>query len=182
LTGLPNRDLLSQRLAEALTAAAPRGRKTGLLLIDLDKFKEVNDTLGHSAGDRLLQVVTERLRSAVRPDDVVARLGGDEFVVIVRHAANTTVARVTAVRLLERVNGICEIDGRSIVIVASLGVAVGPAHGVEFDALLRRADRAMYIAKSSGCGVAVFDPRRDEELRHPSVVLDPALRPAQRSS
>ncbi|HEX7106684.1 MAG TPA: GGDEF domain-containing protein [Acidothermaceae bacterium] len=182
LTGLGNRQLLHREGSKALEGIGRQDDGVAIFVLDLDKFKEVNDTLGHSAGDRLLQVVTERLRSAVRPDDVVARLGGDEFVVIVRHAANTTVARVTAVRLLERVNGICEIDGRSIVIVASLGVAVGPAHGVEFDALLRRADRAMYIAKSSGCGVAVFDPRRDEELRHPSVVLDPALRPAQRSS
>jgi diguanylate cyclase (GGDEF)-like protein len=181
LTGLGNRELLHREGSKALEAIGRQDDGIAIFVLDLDKFKDVNDTLGHSAGDRLLQVVTERLLGAVRPDDVVARLGGDEFVVIVREVPDTTVARVAAVRLLDRVNGICEIDGRSIVVAASLGVALGPAHAVEFDALLRRADRAMYIAKSSGCGVAVFDPRRDEERRHTSVVLDAAMSRADRS-
>jgi diguanylate cyclase (GGDEF)-like protein len=181
LTGLGNRELLHREGSRALEAINRQGDGVAIFVLDLDKFKEVNDTLGHSAGDRLLQVVTERLLGAVRPDDVVARLGGDEFVVIVREVPDATVARVAAVRLLDRVNGTCEIDGRSLVVAASLGVAVGPTHGVEFDALLRRADRAMYIAKSSGCGVAVFDARRDEEWRHASVVLDAAMSRAERS-
>ncbi len=178
LTGLGNRELLHREGSKALEAISRQDDGIAIFMLDLDKFKEVNDTLGHSAGDRLLQVVTERLLAAVRPDDVVARLGGDEFVVIVREVPDTTTARLAAVRMLDRVNGTCEIDGASIVVAASLGVALGPAHGVEFDALLRRADRAMYIAKSSGCGVAVFDPRRDEELRHASVVLDPSVQDA----
>jgi diguanylate cyclase (GGDEF)-like protein len=182
LTGLGNRELLHREGSKALEEIGKQDDEgVAIFVLDLDKFKEVNDTLGHSAGDRLLQVVTERLLGAVRPDDVVARLGGDEFVVIVREVPDTTVARVAAVRLLDRVNGTCEIDGRSIVVAASLGVAVGPTHGFDFDALLRRADRAMYIAKSSGCGVAVFDPRRDEERHHASVVLDAAMPRAERS-
>jgi diguanylate cyclase (GGDEF)-like protein len=180
LTGLGNRELLHREGSKALEVSK-QGDGVAIFVLDLDKFKEVNDTLGHSAGDRLLQVVTERLLGAVRPDDVVARLGGDEFVVIVREVPDLTVARVAAVRLLDRVNGTCEIDGRSIVVAASIGVAVGPSHGVEFDALLRRADRAMYIAKSSGCGVAVFDPRRDGEWRHAPVVLDAAMSRVERS-
>jgi len=175
LTGLGNRELLHREGSKALEAITRQGDGVAIFMLDLDKFKDVNDTLGHSAGDRLLQVVTERLAAAVRPDDVVARLGGDEFVVIVHEVPDAATARVAAVRLLDRVNGTCEIDGASIVVAASLGVAVGPAHGVEFDALLRRADRAMYIAKSSGCGVAVFDPRRDEEWRHTSVDLDASV-------
>jgi len=163
---------------EGSKALADLGRQddgVAILVLDLDKFKEVNDTLGHAAGDRLLQVVAERLRTAVRPEDVVARLGGDEFVVIVRGVPDTTSARLAAVRLIERVNGTCQIDGSAITIAASLGVAVAPAHGVEFDALLRRADRAMYIAKSTGCGVAVFDPRRDEDWRRPAMTLEQPL-------
>ncbi len=180
LTGLGNRELLHREGSKALEAIGRQDDGIAIFMLDLDKFKEVNDTLGHSAGDRLLQVVTERLRGAVRPDDVVARLGGDEFVVIVHEVPDTRVARLAAVRLLDRVNGTCEIDGSSIVVAASLGVAVGPTHGVEFDALLRRADRAMYVAKASGCGVAVFDPRRDGEWRHTPVVLD-AVTHAERS-
>ncbi len=181
LTGLGNRELLHREGSKALEAISKQDDGVAIFMLDLDKFKEVNDTLGHSAGDQLLEVVTERLMAAVRPDDVVARLGGDEFVVIVREVPDPTTARVAAVRLLDRVNGTCEIDGASIVVAASLGVAVGPAHGVEFDALLRRADRAMYVAKSSGCGVAVFDPRRDEEWRHASVLIDAAIPHAGRS-
>ena len=181
LTGLGNRELLHREGSKALEEITKQDDGVAILMLDLDKFKEVNDTLGHAAGDRLLQVVSERLRCAVRPDDVVARLGGDEFVVIVRAVPDTRTARGAAVRLLERVNGACVIDGVSILVAASLGVAVGPAHGLEFDALLRRADRAMYIAKSSGCGVAVFDPRHDEEWRHAPVVIDASVAPAERS-
>ncbi|HXR40806.1 MAG TPA: GGDEF domain-containing protein [Acidothermaceae bacterium] len=175
LTSLGNRQLLHREGSKALADLGRQDDGVAILVLDLDKFKEVNDTLGHAAGDRLLQVVAERLRTAVRPEDVVARLGGDEFVVIVRGVPDTTSARLAAVRLIERVNGTCQIDGSAITIAASLGVAVAPAHGVEFDALLRRADRAMYIAKSTGCGVAVFDPRRDEDWRRPAMTLEQPL-------
>jgi diguanylate cyclase (GGDEF)-like protein len=176
LTGLGNRELLHREGSKALEGLA-RQDDSGLAIfvLDLDKFKEINDTLGHAAGDRLLQIVTERLLTAVRPDDLVARLGGDEFVVLVHEVPDTAVARIAAVRLLDRVNGACQIGGASITVAASLGVAVAPTHGLEFDALLRRADRAMYIAKWSGCGVAVFDPRRDDDWRRPDVVLDRPL-------
>jgi len=175
LTGLANRELL-HREAETAISGANRQAENGLaiLVIDLDKFKEVNDTLGHAAGDQLLRVVTERLLAAVRPDDVVARLGGDEFVVLIHAVPDAAVARQTALRLLEQLVGSCQIDGAAITVGASIGVAIAPQHGHEFDALLRCADRAMYIAKASGCGVAMFDPGRDDGWRRPPVLLDDA--------
>lgn len=175
LTGLGNRELL-HREAEAAIGGIARQNASGLaiLVIDLDKFKEVNDTLGHAAGDQLLRVVTERLLTAVRPDDVVARLGGDEFVVLIHEVPDAAAARSTALRLLEQLIGSCQIDGAAITVGASVGVAIAPAHGREFDSLLRCADRAMYIAKASGCGVAVFDPGRDDGWRRPAVLLDDA--------
>jgi len=125
----------------------------------------VNDTLGHAAGDRLLQIVAERLMAVVRPADVVARLGGDEFVVLLHEVADLATARIAAVRLLDRVNGQCQIDGTLIELRVSVGVALAPEHGREFDGLLRRADRAMYVAKAAGCGVAMFDSQLDDHRR-----------------
>lgn len=175
LTGLANRELL-HREAQAAIGNVARQSDSGLaiLVIDLDKFKEANDTLGHAAGDQLLRVVAERLLAAVRPDDVVARLGGDEFVVLIHEVPDAGAARLVALRLLDRLVGTCQIDGEAITVGASVGVAIAPEHGHEFDALLRCADRAMYIAKASGCGVAVFDPGRDDGWRRPAVFLDDA--------
>ncbi|MGH8888776.1 MAG: diguanylate cyclase domain-containing protein [Acidothermaceae bacterium] len=175
LTGLGNRELLHREAETAIEDLARQGDAgLAILVIDLDKFKEVNDTLGHAAGDQLLRVVAERLLAAMRSDDVVARLGGDEFVALIHDVPDTAVARIAALRLLEQLVGTCQIDGVAINVGASIGVAVAPEHGREFDALLRCADRAMYIAKASGCGVAVFDPGRDDGWRRPPVVLDAA--------
>jgi len=161
LTGLGNREMLHREASKVFDGLARQHVGIAVLVLDLDGFKSVNDQLGHAAGDRLLQVVAERLTAVVRPTDVVARLGGDEFVVIVQDVASIALARTTAVRLLDRVNGPCQIDGNSLELRASLGVALAPDHGVDFDSLLRRADRAMYVAKGAGCGVAVFDPAQD---------------------
>ncbi|HEY3926200.1 MAG TPA: GGDEF domain-containing protein [Acidothermaceae bacterium] len=161
LTGLGNREMLHREASKVFDGSARQQAGIAVLVLDLDGFKGVNDQLGHAAGDRVLQVVAERLTAVVRPSDVVARLGGDEFVVIVQDVPSIALARTTAVRLLDRVNGPCQIDGNSFELRASLGVALAPDHGVGFDSLLRRADRAMYVAKASGCGVAVFDPAQD---------------------
>jgi diguanylate cyclase (GGDEF)-like protein len=177
LTGLGNRQLLYREATKALDELPRRGGGVALLVIDLDKFKDVNDSLGHVAGDLLLQAVAQRMSAGVRAGDVIARLGGDEFVVLVAEVADVAAARMAAVRLLERVNGPCRLGpaDATVPVRASLGLAVAPQHGADFDALLRRADRAMYAAKASGCGVAVYDPRRDERtpVRH-DVVLDVA--------
>jgi diguanylate cyclase (GGDEF)-like protein len=172
LTGLGNRELLHREGSKALQDMGQSDHGLAIFVLDLDKFKVVNDTLGHPTGDRLLQVVAERLIAAVRPDDVVARLGGDEFVVLVHDLCDAAAARLAAVRLLDRVNGSCEVDGASVTVVASLGVAVAPEHGTGFDTLLRRADRAMYVAKTTGCGVAVFDPQRDHDGQHAPIALE----------
>jgi|GEM_PF-1404504 len=161
LTGLGNREMLHREASKVFDGSARQHVGIAVLVLDLDGFKGVNDQLGHAAGDRLLQVVAERLTAVVRPTDVVARLGGDEFVVIVQDVPSIALARTTAVRLLDRVYGPCQIDGNSLELRASLGVALAPDHGVDFDSLLRRADRAMYVAKGAGCGVAVFDPAQD---------------------
>lgn len=163
LTGLGNRQLLHREASRALDTLPKNDAGLALFVLDLDRFKEVNDTLGHAAGDRLLQIVAERLLGGVRPDDVVARLGGDEFVVLVHDVTDAGLARLAAVRLVEHVNGTFQVDGTAISLAVSLGVAVAPEHGCDFDALLRKADRAMYVAKAAGCGVAVFNPDRDGE-------------------
>jgi diguanylate cyclase (GGDEF)-like protein len=169
LTGLGNRELLHREATRALDALPRPGGGVAVLVLDVDRFKSVNDTLGHVAGDRLLQIVAERLMAVVRPVDVVARLGGDEFVVLLHDVEDLATARVTAVRVLDRVNGQCQIDGTMIELRVSVGVALAPEHGREFDGLLRRADRAMYIAKAAGCGVAMFDAQRDADRRRDGV-------------
>jgi diguanylate cyclase (GGDEF)-like protein len=171
LTGLGNRELLHREASKALETLPRRDVGLALFVLDLDKFKDVNDTLGHAAGDHLLQIVAERLTAAVRPGDLVARLGGDEFVVLVHDVPDAAVARIAAARLIQQLNGRCQVDGTSVELAASLGVALAPLHGLEFDTLLRRADRAMYVAKNAGCGVAMFDPERDEGWRREAAAV-----------
>jgi diguanylate cyclase (GGDEF)-like protein len=158
LTGLPNRKRLAERTAAALEdddAAGP-----SLLLFDLDRFKEVNDTLGHHVGDRLLEVVGSRLTAAVRPGDTVARLGGDEFAVLLP-ATGVDEADQTARRLLEELSAPIRLGGLLLDVRGSVGVAVAPEHGIDLEQLLQHADVAMYLAKEGGGGVEQYDVRRD---------------------
>jgi diguanylate cyclase (GGDEF)-like protein/PAS domain S-box-containing protein len=157
LTGLPNRTLLLDKLRQAIASDAP----IGLLLLDLDGFKEVNDTLGHHAGDALLQQVGARLRHTLREADCIARLGGDEFAAIVP-AREPDAAAIVARNLLRLFQMPYEIEGQPIVIGASIGIAQSPEHGNEADTLLRRADVAMYVAKRAGAGMAVYAPDQDQ--------------------
>ena len=168
LTGLPNRTLLGTRTAESLLESGDAG--TALLLFDLDRFKEVNDTLGHHAGDRLLQVVASRLAGAVRPGDTVVRLGGDEFALLLP-STGATEAEETARRLLEVVRTPIVIDGLHVDVDASVGIAVAPEHGDHLDALLQHADVAMYLAKGTGSGVEHYDVSRDRNSTSRLVIL-----------
>jgi diguanylate cyclase len=156
LTGLPNRVLLDSRVEAALEAADPTGETLALMLIDLDRFKEVNDTMGHHAGDLLLQVVAERLRRAVRAVDTVARLGGDEFAVLVPGIRDAAEADHLARRLLAALREAAELDGISIDVDGSIGVSLHPAHGTDAKELLRHADIAMYAAKHGRLGTALY--------------------------
>jgi diguanylate cyclase (GGDEF)-like protein/PAS domain S-box-containing protein len=160
LTGLANRTLLAERLQSALSSLRPSNATMALLLLDLDHFKDVNDTLGHPAGDALLVQVAARLQAAVRATDTVARLGGDEFAVIAP-AAEARAAGRLARRLLRVLDEPVEIAGQDIVVGASVGIALYPAHGPDGSGLLRRADVAMYQAKRSGSGYAIYDPEAD---------------------
>jgi diguanylate cyclase (GGDEF)-like protein len=161
LTGLPNRLLLSDRIGRSLEAAERTGAGTGVLLIDLDHFKEINDTLGHYVGDQLLRQVGERLRSAMREGDTVARLGGDEFAVLARDLAGRDTAEQVAQRLIEALAESFTIDGVRLGVQASVGIALSPDHGVDGAMLMQRADVALYAAKEHRGTFAFYSPERD---------------------
>ncbi len=166
LTGLANRKQLIERTGDALQA---RDDVT-LLLFDLDRFKEVNDTLGHHVGDQLLEVVAARLLAASRPGDTVARLGGDEFAVLLPGTDRPT-AEATARRLLAEVCAPLALEGLLVDVGASVGVAVAPEDGSDLDVLLQHADVAMYLAKDSGGGVESYDAARDRNSTDRLVML-----------
>ena len=150
VTGLPNRVLLRERLETALQRDTEAGMNVAVFLLDLDMFKEVNDTLGHPAGDALLQAVGRRLTSVVRSDGVVARLGGDEFAVLQLLARGRPQSGLLAERIVQIVGTPFEIDGQRIEITASVGVAVAPEDGTSPDQLIKSADMALYRAKAEG--------------------------------
>ena len=153
LTGLPNRTLFAVRLTEAIAEQARTGAGAALLCLDLDKFKLVNDTLGHPAGDALLRTVAERITACLRGEDLVARLGGDEFAVLLRDPEPATVAAIAG-RIVEALSRPVRLGGRECQIGVSIGIARLPEHGTDSDTLLRNADLALYRAKADGGSVA----------------------------
>ena len=170
LTGLPNRSLLLERLADALHRASRHDRMVGVLFLDLDRFKVVNDSLGHSVGDELLSETARRLEQTIRPDDTVARLGGDEFVVVIGNMVRTTDALVAAERVRSAVAQPVTLGNESTVVTTSVGIAI--AFGDESPAeLLQDADTAMYRAKEGGRDRAeMFDDHlRAQAVRRHSV-------------
>ncbi len=161
LTGLANRTLLQEHTAAALVEAGRLDRGPALLLLDLDRFKEINDTLGHHHGDMLLRLVGPRLESVLGPDDHVARLGGDEFVVLLHDVASADEARSVAERLLVALDDPFPVDGLDLDVGGSLGIAVSPEHGEDFETLLQHADVAMYSAKANQTGITVYEAEHD---------------------
>jgi diguanylate cyclase (GGDEF)-like protein len=157
LTGLPNRVLFGSRLAAALE----RDGGLAVLLLDLDRFKEINDTLGHHNGDLLLQEVGVRLRRVVRRDDIIARLGGDEFAVLLHDVDTAEGATAVGRSILAVLDAPFDLSGVPVTVGASVGVALSPMHGEDPTVLLQRADVAMYTAKADQCGVAPYRPERD---------------------
>jgi diguanylate cyclase (GGDEF)-like protein len=165
LTGLPNRVLLNERLEHAL-ARSKRGEMVATHMLDLDNFKNVNDTLGHPAGDKLLQMVTDRLRTLMRETDTVARMGGDEFAVMQVGISQPSDATVLAYRIIEALGAPYDIDGQQVIIGTSVGIAVGPTDGVDPDQIIRNADLALYRAKGDGRGTyRFFEQEMDTEMQ-----------------
>jgi diguanylate cyclase (GGDEF)-like protein len=155
LTDLPNRLLFRERLAEAL-AGVSRGNKLAVLFLDLDRFKGVNDTLGHPMGDELLKVVAARLRHCVRDIDTVARVGGDEFAIIQTGIEEPLDTAILARRIGEAVRAPYDLAGHAVVVDTSIGIALSPNDGTEPDGLLKAADMALYGAKADGRGTYRF--------------------------
>jgi diguanylate cyclase (GGDEF)-like protein len=160
LTGLPNRVLLSDRVDEAVTALPP-GRALAVLLLDLDRFKEINDTLGHYTGDLVLREVSTRLQRNLPQDHTVARLGGDEFVVLAPELRDRDAAFTVGRQVRDILRQPFAIEGLDLQVDGSVGIALSPEHGSDPAGLLQRADVAMYQAKAEHAGIAAYDPSRD---------------------
>jgi diguanylate cyclase (GGDEF)-like protein len=166
LTDLANRVLLNERLEHALSRRIDREEMVAVHHLDLDQFKAVNDTFGHSAGDKLLKLVADRLRGLARETDTIARMGGDEFVIVQAPISDPADATSLAQRIIEVMSEPYDIDGHQAVIGASVGIAVGPGDGLKPDKLLRNADLALYRAKGDGRGTfRFFEPAMDLQMQ-----------------
>jgi diguanylate cyclase len=161
LTGLPNRRLLAERLEIAVADAERHGHHVGLLLLDIDRFKEINDTLGHDRGDTLLVQVADRLRAIVRDTDTVARLGGDEFAVLLKTVRSIDDGAMFAERVLGAFAQPYDIDGLVLHVETSVGLALLPDHAADVQALMKRADVAMYSAKAGRRGMSIYEAEGD---------------------
>jgi len=161
LTDLPNRALLYERMEDALKDVERSGEPAALLLVDLDRFKEVNDTLGHDSGDRLLEEVAARLQGVVRRGDTLARLGGDEFAVLLRGLPDRGMAAELAGRLQDAISRPFMLEGVAAVLDASIGIAHCPEHGTDVHTLVQRADVAMYDAKRGRTSIETYSSERD---------------------
>jgi len=150
LTGLPNRILIHDRFTMTLAQAQRTGRSLAVMMLDLDKFKEVNDTLGHAAGDILLKAVADRLTGALRKHDTVSRLGGDEFIIVIPDIMSEDNLAMLAQKILDVVRAPLAIDEHNVAVGSSIGIALYPDDGADIVTLLQRADAAMYRAKQSG--------------------------------
>ncbi|MGI3777899.1 MAG: EAL domain-containing protein, partial [Janthinobacterium lividum] len=166
LTGLPNRLMLDERLSEALAEARHRGHGVAVLYLDLDRFKPVNDLLGHAAGDRLLVEVAARLSAMLGAEDTLARLGGDEFAVVLAVCDGPEAGARLAQRIVDALSRPFDMEGRQASVGGSVGVALSPRDGTDGVTLLRLADIAMYRAKEEGRGAfRMFEAAMDEQLR-----------------
>jgi diguanylate cyclase (GGDEF)-like protein len=171
LTGLPNRTLLQDRLRQTILAADRTAAQFVFILLDLDRFKDINDTFGHHVGDMLLQEVGPQIRSVLRESDTVARFGGDEFAILLTTTSDEAGATSTAMRILGRLQRLFVIEGLSLQVDASLGIAIYPLHGRDATALVQHADAAMYQAKRSKSGYAVYSVGEEEASRDRLVLL-----------
>ncbi|MGZ4761183.1 MAG: putative bifunctional diguanylate cyclase/phosphodiesterase [Ilumatobacteraceae bacterium] len=181
LTGLPNRTLLAERFEQALDAGRRDNHSSALLLVDLDRFKEVNDTLGHDVGDKLLTLIGPRLATVVPEIATIARLGGDEFAVLLPHVDGLTMAIDVAAEVNHALSTPFEVEGIDLSVEASIGVVMSGIHGGDAASLIQHADVAMYVAKDQGIGVFAYRP--DLDLHTPArLALLGELRRALESS
>ncbi len=180
LTGLPNRHYLTTFLPEAIAEAQAAGSMLGVVFLDLDRFKHINDTRGHETGDKLLQEVASRLQSVVRESDVVIRMGGDEFVVVFRNVKSYDEVTLGAGRIIETLNRPIIIDQHSLQTTGSVGVSLFPRDGSSMVELLKHSDTAMYQAKDRGRNnVQMFSQIMNRKLKH-RVAVEASLREALR--
>ncbi|MFZ5550071.1 MAG: putative bifunctional diguanylate cyclase/phosphodiesterase [Pseudomonadota bacterium] len=175
LTGLPNRGAFLERLDQLMAAARESGDRLALLFMDLDHFKRVNDSLGHLVGDLLLKSVASRITECLRASDLVARFGGDEFMVLLPAANQRSDVEEVAHKLLRAIEVPVEIEGQSISVTPSIGVALFPDHGDNPSALIKHADTAMYVAKSRGRANAQFFEPAMASLAYEALVLESQL-------
>ena len=178
LTGLANRSLLQRRLREGIADADIGGHRIWVVFLDLDRFKAINDSLGHKAGDHLLQILSQRLSQIVRDTDTVARLGGDEFVIVMCETEQHTISTAAVARILEAVAEPIAVEGHELVLTCSVGIAVYPSHSTDPDQLMERADIAMYSAKQMGRNNFQFYDAALNERALSRLMLESALRTA----
>ena len=178
LTGLPNRALLADRFSQMIVQAKRRDSPLAVLFIDLDQFKDVNDTLGHAGGDGLLKQVGARLESAVRTADTVARISGDEFAIVLTDLVRPEDAALVAQKIIDDLGMPVDVDGREVFVTASVGIATYPADGIEAETLIGAADAAMYRAKQLGRNTYQFFTAEINQRSRARVQLGSELRRA----
>jgi len=171
LTGLPNRMLLQDRLEQAIQIMNRNKSSMALLILDLDRFKDVNDALGHQIGDSLLQHVAQRLMNILGESDTVARLGGDEFAIVVPNADADQAAKFASI-IVDQINEVFQIDNQNLYVGVSVGVAIYPEYGVDAGELMRNADIAMYHAKRNNLGYVLYDSSQGEDNIDKLALLD----------
>lgn len=180
LTSLPNRNLFYDRLNHAMSKARRNQSQVALLFIDLDRFKSINDALGHAVGDELLKAAAERMKAAVRDSDTLARMGGDEFTIILEDLSENSSPQKIASNILSVLSRPFDVDHRELHISASIGIAIYPSDAEEVDVLIKNADTAMYEAKENGKGQFHFFTPRLDEIAKNKLELEQLLREAIR--